>query len=67
MQQGALTREVPLPRVLLVWGDHRPWYWDYIWDLTVAGTMCMGKVFSNRKMAWILLAKVPQRYMCPPG
>lgn len=49
MQWGTLAREVPLLRVLWVWNSHRQQHWDYSWDLAVAGTMYMGKVFSNRK------------------
>lgn len=49
VQWGALTREVPLLRMLWVRNGHRPWHWDYVCHLAVAGTMCMGKVFSNRK------------------
>lgn len=53
MQWRTLAREVPLLRVLWVWNSHRQQHWDYSWDhswdLAVAGTMYMGKVFSNRK------------------
>lgn len=49
-QQRVLVRQVSLLlRVLWVLHGHRPWHWDYVWDLAAAGTMCTGTLHRSRR------------------